>query len=147
MEINFSDHLTSEEMKSIAERAFKDHCVCQFTDNKNVERIIGNTAFNSASEIVSSHYGDDLQSLVNEKVIKAINKIDTFMIFKAADAWDRDSTKGFEMLKLAVSNNEQLINEKAASIIRDANVRDAEEYVMDILRESIAEKLFTNSEK
>ena len=142
--IEVQDYLTESEMKDIATQVFRE--TCQDKYRKDHERIISNSAYEVVVKIIKEHYPENLESLVAKKTIDVINDLSPTVLFGAKNAWDRETTGGFEALKLAIKNNQELINLKAIDIINNYESLDSEEYVMEILREEIASKLFNNKE-
>jgi len=138
--IEVMDYLTESEMKDIAKQVFRE--VCQDKYKKDHERIISNSGYEIIVKLIKEHYPENLEELVANKAIQVINDLSPTTLFGCKNAWDKETTGGFEALQSAIKNNLNLINEKATQMISDYKCLDNEEYIMELLREEIASKMF-----
>lgn len=138
--IDIADYVSESEMKGIAMQVFKERCIDSY--KKDHERIISNTAYEVIVKLIKQHYPEGLEKLVADKSVDIINNLSSSILFGCKNAWDRETTGGFEALQKAIDNNKDLINNKAIKIIEEYQSLDNEEYVSEILRETISNRLF-----
>tara|TARA_R110000744_G_scaffold216325_10_gene335154 strand:+ start:419 stop:856 length:438 start_codon:yes stop_codon:yes gene_type:complete len=138
--IEIADYVSESEMKSIAQQVFKERCIDSF--KKDHDRIISNAGYAVIVKIIKENYPEGLEELVAKKAIDVINDLSSLTLFGPKNAWDRETTGGFEALQKAIKDNSSLINDKAISIISEFRCNDSEEYIAEILRETISNKLF-----
>ena len=143
--IEIADYISESEMKSIAQQVFKERCTEAF--KKEHDRIISNSGYAVIVKIIKENYPEGLEELVAKKAISVIDNLSSTVLFGAKNAWDRETTGGFESLQKAIKDNSSLINDKAISIINNIKSHDCEEYVSEILRETISDRLFGDKEK
>ena len=105
MEINFSDYLTEEEQKEIVKECFKDQCKESFKNEKNLQRIIFNQAYNIVWKMVDEVFDNSLENLLKEKVKIIIEGLSEFTIFKKPDAWDREPNNAYNFLQKCIEEN------------------------------------------
>tara|TARA_R110000851_G_scaffold331603_1_gene505982 strand:+ start:1364 stop:1801 length:438 start_codon:yes stop_codon:yes gene_type:complete len=138
--IEIADYVSESEMKAIAQQVFKERCIESF--KKDHDRIISNSGYAVIVKIVKENYPEGLEELVAKKAIDVIDNLSSLTLFGPRNAWDRETTGGFEALQKAIKDNSSLINDKAISIINEFKSYDCEEHVAEILRETISDRLF-----
>mgnify|MGYP003670589213 FL=1 len=138
--IEVMDYLSESEMKDIAAQVFKERCQDKF--NKDHERIISNVGYEIVVKIIKEHYPENLEELVAKKAVEVINGMSSHTLFSPKNAWDRETTGGFEALRKAVKDNDDLIQEKAVKMIEEYKSFDTESYIESLVKDEIINRLF-----
>lgn len=143
--IDIKDYLDESEIKDIVCEVFSDEVRRIITKNgdngieKQVERIIGNSALHTITEILNKHYNKDIESII----INHVNKVAregtlTYHIFRKKDIWDNDSSMGEKILEKAVKDNQEIIEKRVADCI---NTYDVSESVRDAVINAIDNRI------
>lgn len=135
--INIDNYLTEEEQKDIIISEFQNavrQIIHKNGDNgieKQVERIIGNCALHTITEMFNKHYNSDIENII----IRHVNKVLadgslTYHIFHKKDVWDNDESVGTKILEKAVLNNKGVIEQRVAECIENYNISETLENVI-----------------
>ena len=143
--IEIMDYLSESEMKDIAAQVFKERCQDKF--NKDHERIISNTGYEIVVKLIKEHYPENLEDLISKKAIDVIDGMSSHTLFAPKNAWDRETTGGFEALQKAVRDNDDLIQEKAVKMIEEYKSFDTESYIESLVKDEIIDRLFNKEVK
>jgi hypothetical protein len=139
MEIDISEYLSQSEMKLIAETEWRRMCGAKFLSDS--ERIFSNAAYASVQKMVDEQMGGKLEEIIRDKVIVILNKMSDFNVFKKADAWDRDESKGWTYLQQAVEDNKHLINDRVRRIISSVDEGYIRGKLEDLMYQVIEDRL------
>lgn len=63
--------------------------------NVDKERIFSNAAYTVVQKLVDEVFGEDLNTILVEKVKGIIKDLSSYTVFKKQDAWERDESKGW----------------------------------------------------
>lgn len=116
MEINIKDYLSEEEIKEI--------CIDYVRGllNKNrleEERILYNIAYNAAYKIIDDCINEDDLSIIKNKVVSILSKINNYEVFRKKDAWGAEDSIAYIELQKAINENKYLIYENVKKAITE----------------------------
>ena len=137
MEIDVKEYLSEEDMKRIAEDAWREQCHAKFITDK--ERILSNTAYQIVYRLVDEHFNENLEQILRDKVIKIINEMSAFNVFKQKDVWGKEESVATKLMNQVVVENKDLLT----SVVQKQmiNARIDEDYLTDAIKEVIINKL------
>ena len=145
MEIDVDDYLSEEDKKRMVVDAYS------YAINRRVEsdfeRILNNTAYNLVRSMVDDALGKDSKEIIKEKVIEVINKLSSHTVFNGPDAWDKTTSKGYDLLQESVKESAPLIESKVKSVIEELSDYKIRVLIKDVVGEMIDEKLFGKDEE
>lgn len=139
MNIDIVDYLSFEERQGIAREAFfrAASIKCQ----EDFERILSNAAYALVAEEVNKVFDGDMVNVVKEKAVAIINNMSSYSVFKAPDAWDRESSSGWKHLQAAVEEAKPLINSRVREIVSGLDYEYLRQMLEDSLVDAIINKL------
>ena len=111
MQIRVEDYLSKEE---ITEMIREQLC---YAIKKDSERILSNTAYGVVLDAVNKALDGKMQETIKSKVVKIINELSDFNVFRSTDAWGNPETVGTKILNEAIEENRQAIKEKVKETI------------------------------
>ena len=111
MQIKVEDYLSKEE---ITEAIREQLC---YAIKKDSERILSNTAYGVVFDAVNKALDGKMQETIKSKVVKIINELSDFNVFRSTDAWGNPETVGTKILNEAIEENRQAIKEKVKETI------------------------------
>lgn len=114
VEINIDNYLSEEDKKEIAANWFRETLAAKFRENP--ERIISNAAYFTVMRECEAIV-PEMQELLVENVKKVITKLSVFEVFRKPDAWDRDGSSNYHLLKSVVESKRQRLENKVDKII------------------------------
>lgn len=137
MEIDIKEYLSEEEIKGIVISKFKSSII--FDKEKDIERIISNTAYNLIYDKVDEVFGQDVKNILAIKVKEQIENFTQFNIFKKPDAWDRETNSAYDFLQSCVENERDTIKNLVKSNLPTETLKLLKDTMEDIIKDSIQE--------
>lgn len=135
--INIDNYLTEEEQKDIIISEFKNvvrRMICKNGDNgveKQIERILGNCALHTITEMFNQHYNSDIENIIIRHVDKVLADGSlTYHIFHKKDVWGNDDSIGTKIIEKAVLNNKDVIEQRVTECIENYNISESLENVI-----------------
>ena len=119
MGMHIDDYLTEKQKQEIAADVFKDSL--EFVKEKELERFLTNAAYNIVWKMVDEVMDNKVEEILRDKVIKIINELTVFSIFKAPTNWDRESNANYELLRKIVKENRYLLEDKVKRTIVESD--------------------------
>ena len=111
MQIKVEDYLSKEEITEMI-RYRLDYAI-----RKDSERILSNTAYGVVFDAVNKALDGKMQETIKSKVVKIINELSDFNVFRKTDAWGNPASVGTKILNEAIEENSQAIKEKVKETI------------------------------
>jgi len=140
MNIKIEDYLDGDEIKEIAREAVSANFSKHFIDEKSVERILSNLAYDLVYQKVDEVGGQALNEYLPSKVKEIIEGLTEFNLFKKPDAWSRESNSGYQILERALLENKELISQKVISACQSAPddfFRDlSDSVIIDVIKDT-----------
>lgn len=142
MEINIESYLSEQEIKEIV----KDELRAMIRRNKgkdDLQRVIANVSHEIVVGLVNEHFDEDLQSLLKEKVIKQINELSSYTVFKTPDAWERTTAAPYHLMQKVVNGNQHLIQARFEELVKDITLPEDFQFDCDYeIRQLLMGRLF-----
>lgn len=129
MEINLQDHLSSDDMKAIAEQEFAAHVHRQLNTEADLKRFLSNVAYDVVSELCDKTLDGTMMDTLNYKVGEIIKSLTTYTVFQRPNAWD-DGCNGMYQFLQETLNKQKPIIEK---IVQE----NVEVQAMDVIKGEI----------
>ena len=111
MQIKVEDYLSREDITEMIRYRLDDAI------RKDSERILSNTAYGVVFDAVNKALDGKMQETIKSKVVKIINELSDFNVFRSTDAWGNPETVGTKILNEAIEENRQAIKEKVKETI------------------------------
>lgn len=146
MSEQLENYLSEEQKQRIAEQMFRERLSAAMPDAKNVERILTNNAYTIMQGIVDPLMDDDMKSIIKSNVKGVVNGLSNYNVFKAPDAWDREASRGWELLQEALSNSKDRIEARVHELIDEYVSREFVGELRECVMEIVEKRLFKESE-
>lgn len=141
IKIDVKDYLSDEDIQQIARTEAVALVRSKLREEKDVERIITNGAYQIVWEKVGELFDTKLETMLTEKVSQIVEGLSEFSVFKKPDAWDRGTNKPYDVLQEAVLKNKSVIEEKVKDIIDTAPTKVFNEALQLGIKQIIVDKL------
>ena len=143
IKINVEDYLDKEEIMELISYEISKSA------KNDAERILSNTAYAVVFEAVDKALDNNAKDIIKEKVLECINNLSEFYVFRRADAWDKESSVGQEVVDKALVDNTATIYKRVESIIAELNIEDritqrVDDSLEDILLTALKKGLTSN---
>jgi hypothetical protein len=117
MEINLHDHLSSDDMKAIAEQEFRGYVQRQLNTEADLKRFLSNLAYNVVSDMCDDKLGYPLQKSLQENVERIVNDLSHYSVFQKPNAWDDGCNGMYKFLQDTLNKQkpaiEKIVQEQA----------------------------------
>lgn len=143
MQIKVEDYLSREDITERIRYRLDE------TIRKDAERILSNTAYGVVFDAVNKALDGKMQETIKSKVVKIINELSDFNVFRSTDAWGNPGTVGTKILNEAIEENRQAIKEKVKETIDGYDISSKielrlEDSLEDILLTALKKGLTSN---
>lgn len=138
-ELDIDQYLTEEEKKRICSEQFAQ--VARLKCQSDFERIISNSAYMIVRDEVDKLFDGKMQEFLIERIEKVVKELSAFTVFNGPDAWDKTSSKGYDLLQQAVQDAKPLIVSRVIGLIEGMSQDDLAYRVQEPLVAAIMEKL------
>jgi hypothetical protein len=143
IKINVEDYLDKEEIKELISYEISKSA------KNDAERILSNTAYGVVFEAVDKALDNNAKDIIKEKVLDCINNLSEFDVFRRANAWDKESSVGQEIVDNALVDNTSEIYGRVKSAIDSINIEGKieekiEDSLEDILLTALKKGLTSN---
>lgn len=150
--INIEDYLSEEEIKDECKMAIRHSIYDKYKKEAALDRLISNLSHEFIFTEISQCINEDVENLIRNKVIELLNdgSCIRYELFRKGDAWERETSVGYHILKQAIKDSENLIIEKVTTEINNydfGNKREIYDKIMDCVTSIIDERLFRIEEK
>ena len=119
LEIKIEDYLSESEIKEIVVSEFRSSLSRLFTDEKEVNRVLFNTAYRGTHDCISSLLTDDQQDTIRTKTEELVNDIKSYSVFYSGSRWGDKTSLAYSILEKTVKDNESLIRENTIKAIKE----------------------------
>lgn len=127
MEVNIQDYLSNNEIKEIVKEQFANRVSKIFNTEYDTERIIGNLSYKFIWKVVDEEIGDNFQNRIKEKVVKIINDLTDFCVFRRKSDYEKEESIGQKILNEAVQENADIIKNKVKKHLENLD----DEYIIN----------------
>jgi hypothetical protein len=139
MEINVADYLSDEDIKGIVTAEVAN--VARNWAQENTERVLANAAFSLVFEAVDATLDGRAEDIIREKALEAINRLGKFEVFRPANAWERETSGAFEILKKAVDAYSGVIFQRVRDVIEAYPEEELHRHLEETLPDMIAQMI------
>lgn len=141
--MDIEKYIDDEHMREIAQKAFYDEMRSRF-NGKNQDHILWFVTQEYVRQLIAEVLGDDYKKLIAEKVCDAINSLDSWVVFREADSYSRESIAR-RFLNEAMLASKEKIFDRLNAVIDDKDARYFESVIKDAAADFISENLFKKS--
>lgn len=138
MEINITEYLGEEEIREICKEEIRRKIRKSFGD-KDLERLIGNSAYTKAYDLIEEHITDEHKKEIAKKTNEIINDIGSYEIFRYDYFTKKPESTASRIVDDVVKENKELIKEKVNEVITE---KLSTENVYDELIERIIDGMY-----
>lgn len=135
IEINIYDYISESEIKEIIKESVRD--VVSRQVRTNMERIITNSAYDVVWSAVDDAMDGKAVEILNNKVLSIIDGLNEFNVFRKPDAWGRDSNSPYDMLKKAVENNVDVLEEQVRNKMTTLSKSEINAIAKEVMKEKL----------
>lgn len=93
MEIDIWSHLSDDTKQEIVEQEFRQYIRNQLTTEADLQRFLTNSAYYIMAQHCDIFLDEEMQTFIEEKVLKIIEGLSEYSVFRKPNAWD-DGTNG-----------------------------------------------------
>ena len=140
MDINILDYLNEEEIKDICKDEIRSHVRETFKE-KDLQRIISNSAYYKAFGIVDDSLPDGYEKTVVENVEKILKESTGFCLFRKADRFN-EASPAQKIVDNAVQKNKEIIESNVTKTITTYFTEDNQEQFNGKIMEKIIDKIW-----
>jgi hypothetical protein len=140
LEINVKDYLSESELKEICRDAVRERVSALLCKEGDIDRFLTNASFHLVWDAVNEKCPDNMLEKITEKIPGIVEKLSSWDVFRAPDAWGREANKGWTLLQKALSDSEPLIKERVIELIRQIDMETIK-YVINEHVDNVIDKL------
>ena len=107
-----------------------------------VEEIISNAGYEAIFKSVDETLGEDAKQKIEEKVIKLINEMTSYCLFRDGSLYGDKKSKGYLLLEQALEENKELVNSRVKENIEGISDEDFKYMIFDLLTDEIHRAIF-----
>lgn len=126
MEINIFEHLSQDKMNEIVEEEFRKVVRERLNSEKEITRIIGNSAYHKAFGILDNALPEDWKETVVKKVSEVVNDAERYNIFRYNWSTNKPESLASNLIESTVEQNKDRIVEMINALIDDRLNKDSE---------------------
>ena len=145
MEINVANYLSDEDIKDIVTAEVTN--VARSWAKENTERVLSNSAYSLVFEAVDATMDGKAYATIREKALEAINSLGKFDVFRTANAWERETSGAFEVLKRAVDMYSGVIFQRVRDAIEAYPDEELHRRIEETLPDMIAQLIKAGADK
>lgn len=138
MEINLQDHLSSEDMKEIAEQEFRAYVRRQLNTEADLKRFLSNVAYDVVSEFCDSTLDNTMMHEIQVNVEKVVAGLTEHTVFHKPNAWDDGCNGMYRYLQQCLEKQkpaiEKIVQEQAAVQALEVLKGDVESMIADAVQ-------------
>jgi phosphoribosylformylglycinamidine (FGAM) synthase PurS component len=109
MEINLQDHLSSDDMKAIAEQEFRAYVQRQLSTEADLKRFLSNVAYDIVSELCDQTLDNTMMHTIQVNVEKVVSELSMYTVFQRPNAWDDGCNGMYKFLQDTLDKQKPVI--------------------------------------
>lgn len=137
--LDLDQYISEDEKRQIAREEFRE--ACRRSSKENFERILSNAGYEMVAAEVDKAFDDGMAATVKKNAIRVINELSGHSVFSAPNAWDREPSKGWQILQASVDESRSLIQERVQTIIQKYDDHQLREILEERMVDALIEKL------
>ena len=143
MEIRIEDYLSEDEIKDIVKDQFAYAVREKFRTEKDIERILTNLSYEFLFQEIDKAIGRDSFEYIKHKVSELLDDDShiRYSIWREADAWGGKESPAVAVMKQAIQDNKQKIEDKVSMFVESYDFKDVKEEIFDILCSALEKRL------
>ena len=144
MNINIENYLSEEEIKEICKDELRNSIKKQFSNEKDLTRIITNLSYYELWEQIENEV-PNCKKIIKEKTIEQLNKISSYDVLRRKGEFDSSNSIAQDILENCVIENKYIIENKVKEILNFLSKTDIKYDIKGIIEEYV-ENLFKGDE-
>jgi len=137
--LDLDQYISEDEKRQIAREEFRE--ACRRSSKENFERILSNAGYEMVAAEVDKAFDEGMAATVKKNAIRVINELSSHSVFSAPNAWDREPSKGWQILQASVDESRNLIQERVQTIIQKYDDHQLREILEERMVDALIEKL------
>lgn len=144
MNINIENYLSEEEIKEICKDELRNSIKKQFSNEKDLTRIITNLSYYELWEQIENEV-PNCKKIIKEKTIEQLNKISSYDVLRRKGEFNSSNSIAQDILENCVIENKYIIENKVKEILNSLSKTDIKYDIKGIIEEYV-ENLFKGDE-
>lgn len=144
MNINIENYLSEEEIKEICKDELRNSIKKQFSNEKDLTRIITNLSYYELWEQIENEV-PNCKKIIKGKTIEQLNKISSYDVLREKGEFNSKNSVAQDILENCVIENKNIIEDKVKEILNSLSKTDIKYDIKGIIEEYI-ENLFKGDE-
>lgn len=143
MEINIEDYLSEDEIKDIVKEQFAYAVREKFRTEKDIERILTNLSYEFLFQEIDKAISKDSFEYIKHKVLELLDDDShiRYSMWREADVWGGKESPAVTVMKQAIQDNKQKIEDKVSMFVESYDFNDVKEEIFDILCNALEKRL------
>ena len=141
IDVDIESYLSGDDIKAAIISSIKEETKKFFKTEKDIERIISNSAFSAISSVSDEFLDGKTKELIEQKVNDVISDLSSFTVFKQPSAWDREPNNMHKFLQTTIESKKELIDEIITKNIEAVVVDKLKDDINEFIIESV-QRLF-----
>lgn len=143
--INFDDYISDEEKRDIIRSVFENYARKQIIEQH--ERIFSNAAYEICFKLVQDAFDGNVEEIIVENTKKVISELSSHTVFRRKDAWEKEQSKGFELLNQVIEEQKPALQNRVRDLIDEIQGYELKEQVHDAICEIAEKKIFGGNDE
>lgn len=140
VKIKIEDYLTEDDIQEIIKDELAGK-VRKAVEEKDLDRIITNSAYRIIFKAVDEQIGEDIECLLRDKAIEAVSGLSTFHVFRQKDVWEKEDSIAYTYLQQAMRDNKDVLFERVKEIMGSIDEEYLSSRLNDLIYEVIADRI------
>ncbi len=140
-DIEVYDYFDQDEIKKIIKDCIESTTIQKLNNEKELERIITNTAYEFVWKMVDDLWDNELETILKNKVIDILDRMSEFNIFKTKNAWDREENIATKYLNQVVAEELPNIKPKIIAEVHKIGKKDLQQALKDAILEKLQKSI------
>lgn len=140
VKIKIEDYLTEDDIQEIIKDELAGK-VRKAVEEKDLGRIITNSAYRIIFKAVDEQIGEDIECLLRDKAIEAVSGLSTFHVFRQKDVWEKEDSIAYTYLQQAMRDNKDVLFERVKEIMGSIDEEYLSSRLNDLIYEVIADRI------
>jgi hypothetical protein len=140
-EIEVYDYFDHNEIKSIIKDCIQSSTIQKLKDEKELNRIISNSAYDIVWKMVDDIWDNNLETILKNKVLDILTEMNQFHIFKPKNVWDREENIATKYLNQVVAEELPNIKPKIIAEVHKIGKKDLQQALKDAILEKLQKSI------
>ena len=140
-DIEVYDYFDQDEIKKIIKDCIESTTIQKLNNEKELERIITNTAYEFVWKMVDDTWDNELETILKNKVIDILDRMSEFSVFKTKSPWGREENIATKYLNQVVAEELPNIKPKIIAEVHKIGKKDLQQALKDAILEKLQKSI------